>query len=381
MAVKSLACGENPVIHIEAEDHLSLGGWDQSEIQVKIQDESSLQLNQQDSAFYIHAYEDCVVSVPVNAQVLIQKVKGSASISSLTGPITIHNVGGHLTLREVGAVRCDNVGGHLKVYQVGADLAVANVGGNFKGRDVRGLLKVDNVGGSVKLLDVGSVQSMNVGGSIKLKMIHVPNDMRISAGGSIKIWLPAEAGYELDAVSGGQKIVLSSRGETIRYNSGHHRMTVGGGGSLLQLLSGGSISLLDSDWEDDLAVEEFGIEAEVIGAAFDGVVQDRISQRVQERIRRAEERAQSVSRRAEERVRDASRRAEERLREAMQRREERSRSSPRNWDFGPFGPSAPARPAPRASAEERMLVLDMLRDNKITAEEANRLLDALEGKF
>jgi hypothetical protein len=48
-----------------------------------------------------------------------------------------------------------------------------------------------------------------------------------------------------------------------------------------------------------------------------------------------------------------------------------------NWDLNPRG--VPTPPADPVSDEERMAILKMLQEKKITAEEAEKLLAALEG--
>jgi hypothetical protein len=90
--------------------------------------------------------------------------------------------------------------------------------------------------------------------------------------------------------------------------------------------------------------------------------------------RRAQERAQ----RAQELAARAARRAQERIARA-------SRSWAVTFDTGAglFGPRAP-HPSDRsqatsASAEEQLAILKMLQESKITVEEAEQLLKALEG--
>jgi hypothetical protein len=54
---------------------------------------------------------------------------------------------------------------------------------------------------------------------------------------------------------------------------------------------------------------------------------------------------------------------------------------PWNWDFGPKGvPNAPIPASEPVSEDERMAILKMLAEKKITAEQAEKLLSALEGK-
>jgi len=61
---------------------------------------------------------------------------------------------------------------------------------------------------------------------------------------------------------------------------------------------------------------------------------------------------------------------------------------PNVGDFWPKSSSGPGaamgsqpEPRPKVSDEERMIILNMLSEKKISAEEANQLLDALNGKF
>ena len=53
---------------------------------------------------------------------------------------------------------------------------------------------------------------------------------------------------------------------------------------------------------------------------------------------------------------------------------------PWNWDLGPKGvPTPPSSPSEPVSEDERMAILKMLAEKKITAEQAEQLLAALEG--
>jgi len=369
MAMKTCPCSEFPIIKIDADDHLSLTGCDNEEIQIKIRDESGLYVRQTDDTFSIQCENDCVIHVPKGSRIEIESVDGSASISGLSGNLTIGNIGGHLTLREVAQVEVGNVGGHFKAYQIAGDLQVMNIGGSIKGGNINGVLNVDHVGGSVKLTDVQAVQNLRVGGNIKIKLLSLPSDIKINAGANIKLWLPKETGYELNALSGAERIVLRSVDGTNKYRSARHLQTVLGGGPLVKLIAGSSIVLLENGVEEEFAFEGSEAENEPEGL-FGTVFRDRTHERIQAGIRRAEERAKSVSIRAEDR-----------LRRAMERMG-RDFNFPKNGWGGPDPSGQPgSKPAMKASSEERMLVLQMLNEKKITAEEANRLLDALEGKF
>jgi len=81
-------------------------------------------------------------------------------------------------------------------------------------------------------------------------------------------------------------------------------------------------------------------------------------------MRRAQEAAERAGRRAEE----AARRAEERVQATMRRLESRRGGIP----------TPPASAGSRVSRDEKLLILQMLQEQKITAEEAERLMQTLE---
>jgi hypothetical protein len=100
-----------------------------------------------------------------------------------------------------------------------------------------------------------------------------------------------------------------------------------------------------------------------------------VSRRAQEAARRAEQRAQSAGRRTEEQIRQA---AERQIRQAVNR----DFPGPGHPGFFPMHHEAP--PAARGepvSEQERMMVLQLLSEKKITVEQAEKLLAALEGRY
>jgi membrane protein involved in colicin uptake len=102
---------------------------------------------------------------------------------------------------------------------------------------------------------------------------------------------------------------------------------------------------------------------------------ERISRRAQEaaeRVRRQAERAAEKARVKAEKARVKAERAG--------RRHERHAAGVR-WSWSaPQPPKPPKPPAEPVSDAERMAILKMVADKKITADEASRLLAALEGE-
>ena len=96
-------------------------------------------------------------------------------------------------------------------------------------------------------------------------------------------------------------------------------------------------------------------------------------------IRRAEEGAERFARAAEERAERFAQRTEERMQQAKQRAGERRprAAGEARADSGPADAVEGAADAAATVAEERRAVLTMLQEGKISAEQAEELLQAL----
>ncbi len=120
---------------------------------------------------------------------------------------------------------------------------------------------------------------------------------------------------------------------------------------------------------------------------------DDFSERINRRVQAAMERAQSHLEAANRRAESAGHRASIKIEAAMRRAEAKARAAEVrarrgqanlhvgigrwNWDISPHGPDQAAAPV---SDDERLTILKMLQEKKISVEEAEKLLAALEGK-
>jgi sRNA-binding protein len=97
-------------------------------------------------------------------------------------------------------------------------------------------------------------------------------------------------------------------------------------------------------------------------------------------VERARQSNQQASARVQEKMRQAQAKLEQKLAAAQRKAEAKSGRRPSekvSFSFG--GQPFPAPEKPAASEEERLLILKMLEEKKITIEEAEMLLNALEG--
>jgi hypothetical protein len=143
-------------------------------------------------------------------------------------------------------------------------------------------------------------------------------------------------------------------------------LVLGDGSAKISLNAGGDIRVTN-DAEAGNSAEDFGNFA---GMNFDwSGFGERISRQVEQATARAAKRAEEAARRVERHAERHARRWGRNVKEG-----------PWNWQTGPRGVPTPPSPASEPVAEEeRLTILKMLAEKKITAEQAEQLLNALEG--
>ena len=139
-------------------------------------------------------------------------------------------------------------------------------------------------------------------------------------------------------------------------------ITLGDGSAAVTLNAGGDIRVTNQSNAGDTA-EDFGNFAG-IGVDWSGFG-ERISRQVEQATHKAAKKVEEAARRMDQ---AAGRRGTPKV---------NVRVGPWKWDLSSKG--VPMPPKPQASDEERMTILKMLQNKKITAEEAEKLLASLEG--
>ena len=388
---------EGSKIVLRVAGDLYLRGGESSDLVVEGVDSRHVHVQQEGNVFTLITDTDCRVAVPGNAGVRVERIGGDGIIAGPAGPVEISHVGGDLALRRLEKVDIAHVGGDLFLAEVGDSVAIRRVGGDLKG-EVSGSLSVEMVGGDCVVCVSGGVR-LRGGGDIDLGLKGTSTEeVVVKSGGDIVMYLPAEFSGRLDLTSGGRDIVVDVQNQHRSMEQENAILTLGKGERSVRLKAGGDIRVVDepmpslelNDLLDRMERDwKTGKPSEAEGDSW-------------------EDFADRVQRRAEE----AARRAEERVRAAMERMERRGwhREHPAGmwgaWVEGwggekqPPEPSQP--PSPRAQAEagqaapmadvrpnqgtsgvsneERMLVLKMLQEHKISVEEAEELLAALEGQ-
>jgi hypothetical protein len=423
MGKKTVKTDEKPrIVLAEVQGDLRVKGWDRSEVVAKSSSGNDLSLEKRDDAFHIVCLNDCTLYVPHSSSLDVGTVLGDAAFKALEGELSVEEVAADLALRDVGATQLGTVGSDLSARRMRGVLEVQNVGGSVVVRDVDGQFSAKGIGGHLHLRDVSGGVSTSVGGNATLELAPVPwQAYSINAGGNIRCQLPADTNAEINISSGAQKIKvnLGEISDTIR--AGNHSLTLGEGGPALNFNAGGQVDLSSQpsiwDFEEEIEVDfggELGVMGEELseqisqqieshlemlesqldshlaplsaslsGAGLSEEQAERIRERIEQARERAAARAEAAAQRAQEKIKRklaaAQRRAERKARAAAVRRARKERQKRGHVGFG--GLTSSTKPAgDPITDDERMLILNMLQDKKISVEEAEELLASLEGK-
>jgi hypothetical protein len=380
----TIPISEKTTVIVKSSGDLFLEGKEQSEVRFQ-SSEDRIRVNQSNDTLYVETHASMDLTVPHNAHVIIEKVGGSALIQDLRGPLVVQKVGGDLGLQRMGDVRIEKVGGSCMINEVSGMLSVQKVGGDLTIRAAAGKVEIVNVGGTGDFqLVVADALEARAGGDIRLYVTEGLNGrVSLRAGGSVQAYLQSNVRGSFILMSGGESISidLSRQAEPIKEHieARRYEFSQGESSALLEAQAGGDVRLSDEPVEphsiaDDLARREeawkearerHGSPSWSGGFGFDrtSAWADMISRRAQEAARRAEQRASSAMRRTEEQIRRAAERDV-------------------NWGIPGAPPPPPSpKPAQRVTEQERLMVLQMLQEKKITVEQAEKLLAALEGRF
>jgi hypothetical protein len=339
--------------------------------------------------------------------------------------LSVKKVGSSALVKDVGATNLEFVGNQLIAKSVRGDLQVDKVGSNMVAHDIDGQANFDDVGGNLHLRDVSGGISAVVGGAATVDFSPVSwQAYDIKAGSKIRCNVPADANVQFDIECGAQSIRIKGPqgSETIKEKT--YTYTMGEGSAPVKLTTGGGVEIVSqgSGMDDVENFEiDFGVEIESMADEIAQQTSQQIEAQMEmleeqlntqmaslsvtlgsvgmseERMKEVEERLAAAKERAARRAEEASRRAQEKLERklaAAERKAERkartaaareARKQRQRSTYGGHGvviaPPSPRQPATDpVSEEERLMILQMLQDQKISVDQAEQLLSALEGK-
>jgi hypothetical protein len=392
---------------------LRVAGWERNELMAKTSG-SLLELVSGTFPITVSCDEDLIVYLPHASNVKVDQVSGDASLQALSGPVTLGPVDGDLTIKDLGPVTLGTVSGDVSLRNVGA-LNAESIAGDFTLRGGKGVCAVDTVGGDASIRDIdGMVAIENVGSDLYVRNVHAAVDVK--AGGDVALYLAPLPGQTYDITAGDDLILRLSPdtnvklhltggspesihvdfpGVSLPEDCAGCEVLIGqaADGMAEMLLTAGDDLLVTSQADSWDSAADFGVGmrdgSEWSFPPFE--LPEDFSERINRRVQAAMERAQSHLEAANRRAESSGHRASIKIEAAMRRAEAKARAAEVrsrrgqanvrigrwNWDVTPHGPVQTSAPV---SDEERLSILKMLQEKKISVEEAEKLLAALEGK-
>jgi hypothetical protein len=439
-----ITTSENPTVTVDVQGNLRLKGHDELQVVAKGSSEEELTLEERDGQIFVTATSDCSLRVPRSANVFIKIVHGEAVIKGLDGVVSGDIVHGNLTLRDLGETSINAVYGEVSAKNIAGSLCFDRVEGNLQVKDVQEVFTItDRVNGNLRLDDVDMGATAKVDGNITLKLDPGPGEkFEFTAGGNIFCRLPEDASVEISVPRAAQVMVNLPNARSTAPIKTPYSISLGEAEANLILSAGGNVVLdrhapdwgefadfdveinnemegmseaiaqqVEAQMEAQMAAMEAQLESQMAGLEMRigsfGLSEEQ-QRRTEERVRAASARAQE---RAQERMQQAQQRLEHKLADAQRKIELKTRDAQRKIERAaergarrgrpplqftiptvphvghPGHPGRPGRPGPSAppsgepvSEQERLMILRMLEQNKISLDQAEKLLAALEGK-
>ena len=416
MAKKTLQTNKTPNIMIrKVTGNLSIKGWERSEIVAKSSTDSEITIANDQNQVTIECPTDCVIYVPHSASLEITQVNGDARFKYIDGPIKIQAIAGDLILRDIKSSKVETIGGDLSAKRLRGNLVVRNVGGDASINNVDGLVAIDRIGGDLRLYGISGGITASAGGDLNADFAPVPwQAYSLQSGRDIFCRIPSDTNATLKVESGSNliRIKTEKNGQTIKEHT--YELALGEGGSPVQITAGGSVTIATQNLNIDSSLDsDIGLSSEInniiedithrVTSQIDTQLDTQLSQLSQtidtmglsdarkEEIRlhierakaQAESRAKEASKRAqaklEKKLAAAQRKAERKAQAAVARKARKERK--KRGGIGVWKSSVMSDVTTNTepvSDEERMIILKMLQNKKITVKEAETLLMALE---
>ncbi|HLF75321.1 MAG TPA: hypothetical protein VI524_13285 [Anaerolineales bacterium] len=360
---KTVSAGASPKIRIETIDgDLSIVGWDAVDILIKGDDEST-SVEQRGEEVLLSCNGDLSLRLPKAAAIKSNRIGGDASIRGVLGNIELKEVGGDLSIRDAGLISIDSVRADFSLRGARGDLYVKSANGDVSIRDVEGNVILESVADDLALRGARGDIKVNVGEDVVVYLDpKADGNYAITAGDDILLVLLTDANATLTMQ--GDEIAVEWPGVEPLEDVTERVLVLGDGSARINLSAGGDVRVTNRADAADTA-EEFGNFA---GLNFDwSGFGERISRQVEQATARAAKRAEEAARRVERQVERRARRW-------------RGTAGAGGWEWDLNPQNAPPPHAEPVAEEERLAILKMLQEKKITAEQAEQLLSALEGE-
>lgn len=382
MARINLDSGDAPQVHVErVAGSLQVKGWDEEGIRIDVQDEKDLKYTFKNDLLVLTSQGDCILRIPQDSSLDIESVGGNAFIGDVEGELNLQSISGSLSVKNVGETSIGTVSGNLSIRSVEGDLSVESVHGNASIRDIEGSVNATDVHANLSLRDIEGEIVAHSRGNADLR-VEPEAEVSVKAQGNLFCRVEDDADIDVTLHSGGNHIQLYTDDGRQLLNNENYAFKLGDGGTEVNLYADGHIDFRSSGKAGDFG---FDVDLDFVDdmAGLADEISEQVTSQMEAQLENLNEQLESLgerlrntgdkaARNAQRHVHAAQRRLEQRL--AMQRGRIRGK-------HGHIVNMAPGikRSEPVSSAE-RALILQMVQEKKINVQEAEMLLNTLEGR-
>lgn len=410
-----------PEIGIESiMGNLQVKGWDRPEVSVRA-NPNDLDLTEQEDALQISCNGNCMLYLPQGSTVHVEKIHGETRFKLLEDQLSIGEALGPVTLRHVAETTLQNCHGDLFAKYLSGDLRADKVLGNAYIREVQGACMIHDIAGNLDIRSVEGDVQVTAGGNARVRLPYLGGKTyQIKAQGNAHVRIPSGANLTLHLVCGSGSLSLKLPNQPRQLQTNEFDLVLGTGEAEMAISARGNLYLAQEDADEDERDlgYDFGEEFSGISDHFGEQIAQQIETQIESQMdalsrelneqmeklssnmgksglseaeieqimsrtrkesERAAERAQERMRRAQEKMEQKLEAARRRAEQKAQAAERRTQSRKRSWNFEWAKPQ-PEPEKSQVSDEERLMILRMLEQKKISLEEAEQLLSALENR-
>lgn len=390
---------------LEISGDLHLTGWNREEIRIKDLGEE-IQYKKKKTVLEISNPDDVLISIPHNLEVKIKSVSGDIHIKGIRGKLEIESVSGDLSVSDISSLVVTSVTGDLIASRLQGDLQAKSVSGDCLVDSVQGQIELKGVSGDIQFDTIGGGIDVNASGSGRLDFHPVPwQAYQLKVAGDLSLILPPDVNADLSIKSGAKDISIFPGKLDITSNTKALEYTLGEGGPAILLAAGGKVFITDNEFTvltgikmnlDDLGALAAGFTTDTtehIRGSLDHLEEELrhslsgLSESLEE-LGLSEEKLRDLGIQIEETSRKAAEKAEiaaikaqasvEKKIAKARRKALQAQEKTKQFDLNKFLEREANKKA--VSENERLLILEMIQEKKISPEEAEELLKALEGK-
>jgi hypothetical protein len=229
--------GPRPHVRISSvQGDLRISGRDGTQLEAQAGDRGGLIVQPKGDAVDISSRGGCLVFLPPESRLEIVRVSGDARVADLGGDLTIEQIEGDLTLRRVGPARVGEVSGSLVARRLSNELHIGKVGGDAALEHIRGPVELGQVGGDMRASQIEAGLTARLDGDALLEWLPpAGSSSQVEASGDVVARFLAAASVRVTARAGGDLRLFGDSG------SGERTVTLGSGGASVQLSAGGDV--------------------------------------------------------------------------------------------------------------------------------------------